>query len=129
MDKFERTLRVLIVDDHLDAADTLARLLRLRNCEVCIAHDGTRALELARDFHPLVFLLDLGLPGLDGYELARILHADPQFALSHMIAISGYAQESDFARSRDAGFDHHFAKPVNFAELCNVIRSAVSGRQ
>ncbi len=115
-------LRVLIVDDHVDAALTLARLLSRRNCEVRVAHDGPAGIVTAQEFNPEVFLLDLGLPGLDGYELAGALRAEPKFAHALFVAISGYAQESDRARSLAAGFDHHCAKPVDFTTLLSVIR-------
>ena len=115
-------LRVLIVDDHVDAAQTMGRLLKRRNFDVMISHDGPAGLIAAREFQPHVLLLDLGLPGIDGYQLARLLRFDPVCAGSLFIAISGYAQESDFQRSIEAGFEHHFAKPVNFTELLAAIR-------
>ena len=115
-------LRVLIVDDHVDAAQTMERLLKRRNCQVLVAHDGPSGLVAAQQFHPDVLLLDLGLPGFDGYELARNLLSDPHCSQSLFIAISGYAQESDVERSRAAGFTHHFAKPVNLNQLMEAIR-------
>ncbi len=114
-------LRVLIVDDHIDTAQTLALLLNRRNCKVRVTHDGPGGIIVAKEFNPHVFLLDLGLPGIDGYEIAGTLRADPRFRSALFIAISGYAQESDRARSLAAGFDHHCAKPVDFAALLNVI--------
>jgi PAS domain S-box-containing protein len=116
-----RPVRVLIVDDHADAAQTLSRLLSRRNCEVRLAHDGPGGVEAAREFSPEVLLLDLGLPGFDGYEVARILRADPVCADALFIAISGYAQDSDRQRSAAAGFQHHCAKPVDFTALLAVI--------
>ncbi len=115
--------RVLVVDDNLDTVRTLARMLSRRGHEVCMAYDGLGALKAAHDFKPDVFLLDLGLPGIDGYELARRLRAEG-FAGALMIAISGYAQQSDREGSRAAGFDRHFAKPVEFPELLAAIRPA-----
>ncbi len=115
-------LRVLIVDDHVDAAQTMERLLKRRNCDVLMAHDGPSGLLAAGEFRPDVLLLDLGLPGLDGFELAKNLKAKPEFSKSLFIAISGYAQESDTLRSREAGFHHHFAKPVNLNQLTAVMR-------
>ena len=111
----------MIVDDHVDAAQTMGRLLKRRNFEVQIAHDGPSGLVAARDFKPEVLLLDIGLPGMDGYEVARTLRHDPACRSSLFIAISGYAQESDLKRSTEAGFEHHFAKPVNFGELLAAI--------
>ena len=116
-------VRVLVVDDHVDAADALARLLKRRSCEVRVAHDGPGGIALAREFRPEVLLLDLGLPGLDGYEVARTLRAEPPFAHALIIAISGYAQDSDRERSLAAGFDQHRAKPVDFAALVATIHS------
>lgn len=115
-------LRVLIVDDHVDAAQTMERLLKRRNCEVRVAHDGLSGLEAAREFQPDVLLLDLGLPGLDGYQLSRELQSRTGLEGALFIAISGYAQEGDVARSRDAGFHHHFAKPVSLNDLTAVMR-------
>ncbi|MDB6136655.1 MAG: luxQ 12 [Verrucomicrobiales bacterium] len=118
-----RRVRVLIVDDHVDAARTLARLLSRRNCEVHLAHDGPAGVAAAREFHPEVLLLDLGLPGFDGYEVARQLRNEPCCAGALFIAISGYAQESDRHRSAEAGFEYHCAKPVDFATLLTAIRT------
>ena len=116
------TLRVLIVDDHEDAAQGLARLLERRACRVRLAGSGPDGLEAARAFQPDVFLLDLGLPGFDGYELVRRLRADPAFANGHFIAISGYALSGDRDRCLSAGFDEHFSKPLNFKHLLESIR-------
>ncbi|MES2466455.1 MAG: response regulator [Verrucomicrobiota bacterium] len=113
--------RVLIVDDHVDTAQTLKRLLTRRNCEVYLAHDGPAGLLAARELQPDVLLLDLGLPGFDGFQLARSLQSDAECSGSLFVAISGYAQESDLLCSREAGFHHHFAKPVNLGELTEVI--------
>ncbi len=117
--------KVLVVDDHEDAAIGLGRLLEKRGFEVRVCHDGGEALQLAASFEPQVFLLDLGLPGLDGFGLARALRQDPRFQSARMVAISGYAQESDQARSKEAGFDHHFAKPLNVRKLMEVIDEEV----
>ncbi|HEX4083535.1 MAG TPA: response regulator [Chthoniobacteraceae bacterium] len=120
------SLRVLIVDDHADAAQALAMLLRRRNCEVRVSNDGPSGLEAASAFAPEVLLLDLGLPGMDGYEMAQRLRADTRFRDVLFIAISGYAQEADRARAMEAGFDYHCAKPVNFNDLLTIIRSRFS---
>jgi hypothetical protein len=119
-------LRVLIVDDHVDTAQALALLLVRRNFQVRVTHDGPGALIAAREFNPEVLLLDLGLPGLNGYEIAARLREDPAFRGALFIAISGYAQETDRARALAAGFDHHCAKPVDFASLLSVIHSGFS---
>jgi PAS domain S-box-containing protein len=121
-----RGLRALIVDDHIDAAQALALLLTRRGCDVRISHDGPNGILAAREFNPEVLLLDLGLPGLDGYEIATTLRADPRFRNALFIAISGYAQDNDKARSLAAGFDMHCAKPVDLAGLLSIIRSRYS---
>jgi PAS domain S-box-containing protein len=125
-DDLPDSLRVLIVDDHADAAQALALLLTRRHCDVRFTHDGPTGIIAAKEFHPDVLLLDLGLPGLDGYEIARTLRADPAFRDALFVAISGYAQECDRARSLAAGFDHHCAKPVDFSSLLSVISAKFS---
>jgi CheY-like chemotaxis protein len=119
-------LRVLIVDDHVDTAQALSVLLTRRNCQVCVAHDGPGGILAARELIPEVFLLDLGLPGIDGYEIARTLRSDPEFKNALFVAISGYAQDADHARSLAAGFDHHCAKPVDLPSLLTVIQAKFS---
>ncbi len=113
--------RVLVVDDNQDAADSLAMLLRLDGHEVHTAHDGPSALEVAREFLPRVVLLDLGLPGLDGYQVARRLREGPDTRDVFLVAVSGYGQDEDRQRSRQAGFDHHLVKPINFSELRQLL--------
>ena len=122
------TIRILVVDDHRDTGDTLMRLLVRRGYEVRIAHDGLEGLAVAREFRPGVLLLDLGLPGLDGYELCRALRAEPEFAAARIIATSGYAQNSDVERSLEAGFDVHFAKPVDLPALIAAFQDTGSPR-
>lgn len=119
-------LRILLVDDNVETVRLLSRLLVRRGHEIAVAYDGLVALELAREFKPDVFLLDLGLPGMDGYTLAERLRAEG-FAGALMVAISGYAQEHDRIRSRVAGFDHHFAKPVDFETLAALLGSVQPG--
>ena len=112
--------RILLVDDNIDTARSLGQLLTRRGHEVAVAHDGLAAVRVAYEFRPDVLLLDLGLPGMDGYALARQLRAEG-FPTTPMIAISGYAQESDRARAREAGFNRHFAKPVDFEALAALL--------
>ena len=112
--------RVLIVDDNADAADTLEMVLRSLGYETRVAHDGAAALELAPAFRPHFVLLDIGMPGLDGYEVARRLRAIEGPAM-RIIAITGWGQEADRQRSREAGFDVHLVKPVEPAELVKVL--------
>jgi signal transduction histidine kinase len=122
------SMRVLIVDDHRDAGDALARLLTRRGCQVRVAHDGLQGVDLAHQFHPTVLLLDLGLPGLDGFELCRTLRQQEEFKRARFIAISGYAQKSDIELSRSAGFDAHFAKPVEFSALFAELQAPADAR-
>ncbi|HEX9049319.1 MAG TPA: PAS domain S-box protein [Anaeromyxobacter sp.] len=111
--------RVLVVDDNADAADTLAELFRLHGHEVEVAYDGPTALEAARARPPDVVLCDLGLPGMDGYEVARRLRA--AFPALRLVAVSGYAQPEDVARAADAGFDGHVAKPPDPEKLASLL--------
>jgi signal transduction histidine kinase len=108
--------RVLVVEDNLDAAEAIETLLRLHGHEVEVVHEGRAALEVAGSRPPDVVLLDLGLPGMDGYELARRLRAELGSRL-RLVAMTGYGQEEDRRRSADAGCDHHLVKPVQFADV------------
>ena len=114
-------LRVLIVEDNRDAADTLCELLELSGYRVEVAYSGTLGVEAARQFVPDVVLCDLGLPGLDGYDVARRLREDPATAGARLIAISGYGQADDRQRSMEAGFDLHLTKPVDPAEVEKIL--------
>ena len=116
------TKRVLIVDDNVDSAVTLSWLLAEHGYSVHIAHDGAGGLKAAHDFKPDILLLDIGLPGINGYELGRRLRADG-FASAYMVAITGYARDSDVESSRAAGFDCHFAKPVDLDNLIAKLSS------
>jgi signal transduction histidine kinase len=111
-----RGRRVLVVDDNQDAADLIADALRAAGFVVAVAHDGPSALEAAARVHPEVALLDIGLPLMDGYELARRLRQQEDDRLQ-LIAITGYGQDSDRARTRALGFAHHFVKPVDLQTL------------
>jgi len=122
-----RTVRVLLVEDNPDTAEGLRRLLVRRNCEVRVARDGRAGVRMAREFCPEVFLLDLGLPGLDGFQMIRLLSKNPKFSHSLFIAISGYAQNSDCDRALEAGFAYHCAKPLDFPFLMSVIRARCAG--
>ncbi|MGC1275581.1 MAG: PAS domain S-box protein [Planctomycetaceae bacterium] len=113
----ESALRVLVVDDNVDAAETLAMLLKATKHDVRTAHDGPAALEAALDYRPDVVLLDIGLPGLDGFEVARRIRQEPTLKNVVLIAMTGYGLESDRQHSQEAGFDHHLVKPADFAEL------------
>jgi signal transduction histidine kinase len=115
--------RVLVVDDNRDAAESLAVLARLWGHEVRVAHDGPSALAAAAEQRPHVILLDLGLPGLSGVEVARRLREDPAFADTLLVALTGYGGEEDRRRSRDAGLHLHWVKPVDPAALQALLAS------
>jgi two-component system CheB/CheR fusion protein len=112
------------VDDNEDSAQTMAILLAMTGHAAEMAHDGPAALDLAIRFRPHVVLLDIGLPGMNGYEVARSLRAHPNTASAVLVAMTGYGQEEDRRRSQEAGFAHHLIKPVDPAALERVIASA-----
>jgi CheY-like chemotaxis protein len=114
-------LRVLIVEDLEDAAETLAMLLRLAGYEVELARTGRAALELAPVWLPDVVLLDLKLPDLHGYQVAERLRADPRLAGVPLVAVTGFARPADFRRSAAAGLTLHLVKPVDPDELLSVL--------
>ncbi len=118
--------RVLIVDDNRDAANSLARLLRLWGHDVSEAHDGPTALGVAAELRPELILLDIGLPGMNGYEVAARLRADARFRGVRLIALSGYGSEQDQVRARAAGFDAHLLKPAEVGQLESVLASLPS---
>jgi len=120
----EAPLRVLVVDDNADAAESLAWLLKHRNHKVRAAHDGRRAIQLAQEFRPQVVVLDLGLPELDGYEVARQLRKSEATRGALLVALSGYGQQEHRRRSSEAGFDCHFVKPLDFAALRRTLVEA-----
>jgi len=120
--------RILVVDDNVDTAESMALLLRLKGHQVQVAHYGPAALETARSFEPEVVLLDIGLPGLDGYEVAKRLREEARLAKVLLVALTGYGQEEDRRRARRAGFDHHFTKPVDPTVLYQVISDASDRR-
>jgi PAS domain S-box-containing protein len=118
-------LRVLVIEDNLDAAVTLKEVLEMSGHEVAVAHDGHGGVAKARSFKPDVVLCDIGLPGLDGYEVARQIRADPSIS-PMLIALTGYARPEDQRESFKAGFDHHLAKPILISELEQVLATATS---
>ena len=121
-----RRLRILVVDDNEDAADSLTMLLETLGHELATAHDGAGALDLAAGFHPDVALLDVGMPGMDGYELARRLRADPAQQGLLLAAMTGWGEERDRERAREAGFDHHFRKPADIKALTRMLAGVAS---
>jgi CheY-like chemotaxis protein len=118
-----RRQRVLVVDDNVDAAEGLAMLLRLDHHEVTIAHDGAQALALAAGAAPTVVLLDIGLPGMDGYEVCRRLRA-AGLTSTRIFALTGYSQDKDKQLALEAGFDEHMVKPVELEKLQRLLAAA-----
>lgn len=104
--------RILVVDDNVDAAESLGTMLAYSGHDVRVAHGGAEALTAAREFSPNVMILDLGMPEMDGYAVARAVRSDPRFAATRLIALSGYGQPDDRRRTADVGFDEHLVKPV-----------------
>jgi PAS domain S-box-containing protein len=115
--------RVLVVDDNRDAADLLKLALELAGHEVHVAYDGLAALHLVEQHHPELVLLDLGLPGLSGYEVATHLRAHPHHPQPRLVALTGYGQEQDRRKSAEAGFDLHLVKPVELGTLTEILAS------
>jgi PAS domain S-box-containing protein len=109
--------KFLVVDDNRDAADSLALLLRLQGAEVRVAYDGPSALDSARASRPDIVLLDLGLPGMDGFEIAAQMRAESALAGTRLVALTGWGQPEHRRATREAGFDHHLVKPVDMGDL------------
>jgi signal transduction histidine kinase len=120
-------VRVLVVDDNVDAAELLAEALRIHGHVVGVAHDGPAALTLADELHPELALLDIGLPVMDGFDLAQRLKRSLAPHAPKFVAITGYGQPSDRARSKQAGFDEHLVKPIDLARLNTIVRSVRPG--
>lgn len=116
--------RVLVVDDNVDAATTLGALLRVLGAEIHIAHDGPSALQTIEACRPEIVLLDIGMPGMDGFEVAERIRRNPQLADLVLIALTGWGQEDDRRRTRVAGFDHHLVKPVNLEALQQLLATS-----
>ncbi len=115
--------RVLIIDDNIDLARSLARLLHIMGHETATAHDGASGLQAARTFRPEWIFLDIGLPGMDGYEVHRRLRGDEVTKDSRIIAITGYGQEEDRQTALASGFDDHLAKPLDQTTLIALLQS------
>ncbi|HEX2239493.1 MAG TPA: response regulator [Gammaproteobacteria bacterium] len=111
------TRRILVADDNAAAADTLAELLSLFGNEVQVVHDGQAALKTFSAWRPDVILLDIGMPGMDGYEVARRVREQTASGKVMLIALTGWGQEKDRKLAREAGFDHHLLKPVDLQAL------------
>jgi PAS domain S-box-containing protein len=119
--------RILVVDDNIDAADSLALLLQMMGHDTRVAYDGLAALEAARSYRPHMVLLDIGLPGMNGYEVARRLRAQPELQDMQLIAVTGWGQEEARQRADEAGFDHHLTKPIELTTLEKLLEK-LTGR-
>jgi CheY-like chemotaxis protein len=113
--------RLLLVDDNEDMARVLAKLLRVSGHDVRVAHEGREAIEIARSHQPEAVLLDIGLPGMNGYQLAELLRQNGSCRNALFIAISGYGRAEDLRRSAEAGFDHHLVKPMDLDALLELL--------
>jgi CheY-like chemotaxis protein len=116
-----RLRRVLVVDDNQDAADSLGMLLLFLGAEVAVVHDGRSALEKMKSFRPAVVLLDLGMPGMGGLEVARRMREDPETSGATLVALTGWGQREDRRRTREAGFDYHLVKPADVGTLQSIL--------
>jgi CheY-like chemotaxis protein len=115
------SLRVLVVDDNVDTVTTLALLVTESGHDVRTAYDGPAVLEAALDYRPNVVLLDIGLPGLNGFEIAKRLRQHPALQNTVLVAMTGYGGVSDLQRSFEAGFDHHLIKPGDFGKILQIL--------
>jgi DNA-binding response OmpR family regulator len=120
--------RVLVVDDNRDFAASLAMILRDMGNEVRVEYDGLEGLSAAEAFQPTIAFLDIGLPGISGYELAKRMRAMGLDEDSILVAVTGWGQKDDKARSTAAGFDYHVVKPLDPAELPQILRAAAEHR-
>jgi CheY-like chemotaxis protein len=116
-------LRVLVVDDNEDGAEMLTQALGILGCRVVTSHDGPSALAALRDFEPDVGILDIGLPGMSGYELAAMIRRDPRRRTMRLFALTGYGRPADVDQARRAGFDAHFTKPLDLTRLKDALRT------
>jgi len=123
----ERALRILVVEDNVDSADSLSLLLRLYGHEVVVAHTGPTALEAAAGITTNIVVLDIGLRGMDGYVVAQRLRAEPRFMDVTLCALTGYTPSEAHKQTLQTGFDHYFVKPINFA-VVNELLTALANK-
>ena len=116
--------RILVADDNADTAESFGEILRMMGNDVHVVTDGLEALKAADALRPDVAMLDLGMPGLSGYELASALRREPWGRSMMLVAVTGWGQAEDRRRSREAGFDHHFVKPVEPGEIERLLDEA-----
>jgi len=117
-----------VVDDNHDAAESMRLLLRQVGADVRVAHDGAQALAAFDACRPRMVLLDIGMPGMDGYEVARRMRASPYAPQASLVALTGWGQDEDRKRVREAGFDHHLVKPADLATPQSLITSIQAER-
>lgn len=115
--------RILVVDDSRDGADSLSVVLQMMGAETRAVYDGPSALAVIKSFAPGTILLDIGMPGMDGHEVARRIRQDPDFAGIRLIALTGWGTEDERRRTRQSGFDDHWVKPVEPERLRELVRS------
>ena len=123
------SLRILIVDDNRDGADSLSEMLKMMGNDTRTAYDGQQGVDLAGEYRPDVILLDIGLPKLNGYEACRLIREQLNGKRVVLIAMTGWGQDEDRRRSREAGFDHHMVKPLNPQSLVRMLSELVVGRE
>jgi CheY-like chemotaxis protein len=121
----DKAPRVLVVDDNRDAADSLEALFRMEHYEVATAYDGYAALAAIEQRMPDLIVMDLGMPGMDGYEAARLIRQRPEGKRPLMVALTGWGQSDARKRTLDAGFDHHLIKPVDFMDLIRLAQARI----
>jgi two-component system CheB/CheR fusion protein len=121
--KPQRALKMLIVDDNEDSAETMAMLQELYGHRTMVAHTGPKAITAALEFLPDVVLLDIGLPEMDGFQVARKLRTIPEIQDAFLVALTGYGTDEDRVKAKEAGFDEHLAKPANLELLREWIRA------
>ena len=114
-------LRVLVIDDDKDVADSLAMLLEVLGCDVRTAYSGTGGVSLVSDFQPRIVFLDIGMPGMNGYETARRIRSEPAGRRAQVIALTGWGQDLDKKHTREAGFDRHLIKPADIDILEEIL--------
>jgi CheY-like chemotaxis protein len=124
-----KPIRILVADDNLDAAASLATLLALDGHEISVAHDGSDAVETAESFRPDVALLDIGMPKLNGYQVAQRIRAAPWGRSMTLVAVTGWGQSEDKRRAHEAGFDHHFTKPLDLDAFGAFLGDALARRE
>lgn len=112
--------RILVVDDNVDAAESAAEILRLLGNEVSVVHDGLAAVDAIEECHPEIVLLDISLPGIDGYEVAKRVRQTAYGKNVQLVALTGWGQDRDRQRTADSGFDQHWVKPVGMDKLKEI---------